>query len=124
MKSGSTALKDIQPPFNFYWRSREPNFGRDGDTARGLQYTIRAKHGSVTEGLTQVRKNINHKWRLKFRVAMLGPEQADAESARDNQKLTGEWADTPISACVLPMGNVNELSLQNALDEVSISDDL
>ena len=55
---------------------------------------------------------------------MLGPEQADAESARDNQKLTGEWADTPISACVLPMGNVNELSLQNALDEVSISDDL
>ena len=67
---------------------------------------------------------MNHKWGVKFCVAMLGSEQANAESARDNQKLTGVWTDTPISACVLPMGNVNELLLQNALDEVSISDDL
>ena len=129
IRSGSTTLKAIQPPFNFYWRPREPNFEGldavicDRDTAWGLQYTIRAKHGSVTEGLTQVRKDMNHKQGVKFRVAMLGLEPADAESARDNQKLTGERADTPISACVLPMGNVNELLLQNALDEVSISDD-
>ena len=25
-KSGSTALKNIQPPFSFYWRPRESNF--------------------------------------------------------------------------------------------------
>jgi hypothetical protein len=62
-----TFLKTIQPPFSFYWRPREPNFEgldaviRDHDTAWGVQYTIRAKHGSVTEGLTQVRKDMNHK---------------------------------------------------------------
>jgi hypothetical protein len=53
---------------------------------------------------------MNHKRGVKFRVAMLGSEQADAESARDNQKLTGTWAKTPISACVLPLGTVNEAS--------------
>jgi hypothetical protein len=66
---------------------------------------------------------MRHKRGVKFRVAMLGPEPADAESARDHQRLTGIWADTPISACVLPMGKVDELMLKNALDEVSISDD-
>jgi hypothetical protein len=122
-------LKAIQPPFSFYWQPWEPNFEgldaviHDHDTAWGLQYTIHAKHGSVTEGLTQVHKDMNHKRRIKFRVAMLGSEPTDAESAQDNQKLTGEWADTPISACVLPMGNMDELLLRDALDEVSISDD-
>jgi hypothetical protein len=57
-------------------------------------------------------------------VAMLGLEQGDAESTWDNQKLTGTWTNTPISACVLPTGNVDECLLQNALDEVSISGDL
>jgi len=130
MKLGSTALKNIQPPFSFYWRPREPNFEgldaiiRHDNKVWGLQYTIRAKDGSVTEGLTQVRTDMNHKRGVKFRVAMLGSEQADAESARDNQKLTGTWRNTPICACVLPMVNVDERLLQNALDEVSISDDL
>jgi hypothetical protein len=128
IKSGSTALKAIQPPFSFYWQSRQPNFEgldaviRDHNMAWGLQYTICAKHGSVTEGLTQIHKDMNHKRRVKFRMAMLGSEPTDADSARDNQKLTGEWADTPISACVLPMG-MDELLLRDALDEVSISDD-
>jgi hypothetical protein len=41
IRSGSTALKTIQPPFSFYWRPREPNFEgldaviRDHDTAWG-----------------------------------------------------------------------------------------
>jgi hypothetical protein len=128
--SGSTALKNIRPPFSFYWRLRETNFEgldaiiRHNNTVWGLQYTIRAKHGSVLEGLNQVRKEMNHKRGVKYRVAMLGSERADAESARDNQKLTGAWAKTPISACVLPLGTVNEALLRNVLDEVSISDDL
>ena len=128
--SGPTALKNIQPPFNFYWRPRETNFEgldaiiRDNNTVWGLQYTIRAKHGSVLEGLINVRENMNHKRGVKYRVAMLGAEQADAESARDNQKLTGAWAKTPISACVLPLGTMNQALLQNVLDEVSIGDDL
>jgi len=130
MKSGSTALKNIQPPFSFYWRPRESNFEcldaiiRHENVVWGLQYTIRAKHGSVTEGLNQVRAEMNHKRDVEFRVAMLGSEQANAESARDSQKLTGRWTNTPIFACVLPMGNLDERLLQNALDEVSISDDL
>ena len=128
--SGSTALKNIQPPFSFYWRPRESSFEgldaiiRDNNTVWGLQYTISAKHGSVSEGLIQVRKEMNHKRGVKYHVAMLGSEQANAESARDNQTLTGEWATTSISACVLPLGTVNEALLQNVLAEVSISDDL
>jgi hypothetical protein len=128
--SGSTALKNIRPPFSFYWRPRETNFEgldaiiRDNNTVWGLQYTIRAKHGSALEGLIQIHKEMNHKRGVKYRLVMLGSEKTDAESARDNQKLTSAWAKTPISACVLPLGTVNEALLRRVLDEVSISDDL
>ena len=128
--SGSTALKNIRPPFIFAWWLREKNFEgldtiiRDRNTVWGLQYTISAKRGFPLEGLIQIRKKINHNRGVKYRLAILGSEQTDAESARDNQKLTGSWAKTPISACVLPLGTVNEALLRRVLDEVSISDDL
>jgi hypothetical protein len=67
---------------------------------------------------------MNHKRGLEFRVAMVGSEQANAEYARDSQELTDSWTNTPIFACVLPMGNLDERQFQHALDEVSMSDDL
>ena len=51
---------------------------------------------------------MNHKQGVEFRVAMLGSEQA----VWDSQKLTDTWTSTPIFACVLPMGNLDEHLLQ------------
>jgi hypothetical protein len=54
------------------------------------------KNGSVTEGLNQVHAEMNHKQGVVFHMAMLGSEQADAEYARDSQKLTGIWMNIEI----------------------------
>jgi hypothetical protein len=65
--SGPHALRNIQPPFNFYWRPQEPNFlGLDAlirvnNTVWGLQYTMAKTHREATDGLTKAHELMNHK---------------------------------------------------------------
>ena len=127
--SGTTALGRIQQPFNFYWRPREPNFEgvdaviRFGDEVWALQFTVSSYHRAATNGLTEVHKTMNHKRNFDYRLVMVGSTQSEAESARDSQKLTGQWAKTPVYACILPLCifDTQKLQqLQDLFDDVSV----
>ena len=129
MIAGSTALKRIQPPHNFYWRPVEPNFkGVDAiirfeDDVWVLQYTISGVHKPATDGLLEIRDGMNHKTGVKWHLVMVGSELRSAEEARDNQKLGEEWKWTTIvCASELPLGQFNEKHakiLDSILNEVS-----
>ncbi|KAF8959416.1 hypothetical protein BDZ97DRAFT_1761441 [Flammula alnicola] len=107
-------LKTIQPPHNFYWRPREPNFEgvdaviRVGNIVWALQFTISALHRSAAAGLAQVLADMNHKRGVEWRLVMVGSERCNAESARDRQKLEGNWKKTPIYVCELPLGKFTD----------------
>ena len=91
MLSGSTALRNIQRPFNFYWRPREPNFeGLDslicvGNTVRVQQFTTSSSHRSATKGLDEVYKIMNH-IRGHWDLDIVGPELSVAEFSQ------ADWA--------------------------------
>jgi len=93
--AGSDALRKIQPPFDFYWRPREPNFEgidgliRVGNTVQVLQYTTSPSHRSATKGLEEIRKIMNHIRGVDWHFDIVGPELSVAKSARDSHKLTG-----------------------------------
>ncbi|KAF8521600.1 hypothetical protein BU17DRAFT_64826 [Hysterangium stoloniferum] len=138
--SGTTALQTIQPPFNFYWRPREPNFSgvdaliRSGNVVWALQFAISASHSSATEGLNEVSKIMNHKSDVAWRLVIVGPKRREAESARDRQVLTGRWEGVYVYACELPLGefeenekqklesNLNEASETYPIDQTADSD--
>jgi len=110
MITGSAKLKHIQAPFSFYWRPGGPTFKgvdapiRSGNAVWTLQFTIGDSHRSATEGLDEVYKNMNHKTSVSWRLVIVGPDQNTAESARDQQNLTGRWKKTTVYACELPLG--------------------
>ena len=125
MLSGSAALRNIQPPFNFYWRPREPNFeGADGlirvgNTVRVGQYTTSSSHRSATKGLDEIRKIMNHVRGVDWHLDIVGPDLFVAESARDSHKLTGRWVKTPIHASQLQIGILDKQMLDQILNEVN-----
>ena len=129
MIAGSTALKRIQPPHNFYWRPVEPNFKgvnaiiRFEDDVWVLQYTISGVHKPATDGLLEIRDGMNDKTGVKWHLVMVGSELRSAEEARDNQKLGEEWKWTTIvCASELPLGQFDEKHakiLDSILNEVS-----
>ena len=130
--SGSTALKQVQPPFNFYWWSWEPTFEgvdgllRSGNIPWGLQYAVGNNQCSATKGLDELRKLMNHKRNVLWRLVIVSPDRKAAEYLRDGQNLTGEWADTPVYAWELPFGTFSEdemQQLQANWDEVSTYSD-
>jgi hypothetical protein len=112
---GSTALKRIQPPHNFYWRPVKPNFKgvdaiiRVDDDVWALQYTLSKEHKPATDGLLEIRDGMNHKRDVKWHLVMVGSELMNATEARDNQKLGEEWKwKTNIYASELPLGQFDE----------------
>jgi hypothetical protein len=130
MISGPSVLSSIQPPFNFYWRPLEPNFPGIDALIRvdyivwALQFTISASHSrrTTTKGLDEVRKKMNHKGGVEWRLVMVCPTLQDAKSLRDRQALTGGWKNTPVYACELPLGrfDANQMEqLQGHFEEVS-----
>ena len=130
--SGSTALKEVQSPFNFYWRPREPTFEgvdallRSGNIAWALQYAVGMSHCSATKGLDELRKLMNHKRYVLWRLIIVGPDLKAAEYLRDGQNLTGRWTDTPVYACELPFGTFSDVEMQQLQanwDEVSTCSD-
>ncbi len=114
MISGNDSLRHVHPPFRFYWQPREPNFKgvdaviRHGSHVWALQYTVSRAHRDATDGLTEVRKIMNHKWHL----VMVGSTPLEAESARNAQKPTGDWANVPVYACIMEFGIFDEQKLQ------------
>jgi hypothetical protein len=116
MTSGVRALSRVQPPFNFYWRPVEPNFpGIDAlirvhNIVWVLQFTISASHKSATKGLERVRKYMNHKSKVEWRLVMVSPTLHTAESARDSHVLKASWAHMPVYACELPLGQFDDNS--------------
>ena len=61
--AGSTALKRIKSPHNFYWRPVKPTdfkgvdaIIRVGNDVWTLQYTIRGEHKAATQCLIKIRK--------------------------------------------------------------------
>ena len=116
--TGSTKLKNIQGPFNFYWQPREPHFPgvdaiiRSGDIVWALQFTISSSHKPATEGLNWLYKVMNHKTDVDWRLVIVGPDLDVAKSARDQQNLTVRWGKINIYACELPLGCFDEDKLQ------------
>ncbi|CAA7264998.1 unnamed protein product [Cyclocybe aegerita] len=128
MIAGSTALKNIQPPHNFYWRPRETNYPgvdaviRVDNDVYALQFTISSTHRSAADGLKKVHKDMNHISNVTWHLVMVGSEQRNAESVRDRQKLTDGWEVTQVYACELPLGKLTQRvqeKLQNVFDESS-----
>ena len=123
--AGSDALRKIQPPFNFYWRPREPNFeGTDGlirvgNTVRVQQYTTSSSHRSATKGLQEIRRIMNHIRDVDWHFDVVSPNLSTAESARDSHKLTGRWATTPIYASQLQIGTLDTQLLERIWNEVN-----
>jgi len=96
MIAGSTALKHIQPPFNFYWRPTSNFEGVDAiirldDDVWALQYSIGLEHRAATGGLIVIRQGMNHKRNVKWHLVMIGSDMTDAMGLRDHQKLGGGW---------------------------------
>jgi hypothetical protein len=120
--SGTTALGRIRQPFDFYWRPRAPNFEgvdaviRFGDEVWALQFTVSSYRRAATNGLAEVHKTMNHQRNVNYRLVMVGSTQSEAESARDSQNLTGQWAKTPVYACVLPLCIFDTQKLQQLQD--------
>ena len=125
MLTDTDVLRKIQPPFDFYWRPREPNFkGIDGlirvrNNVRALQYTNASSHRSATNGLEEIYKVMNHTSKIKWHFDVVGPELSYAESARNPPKLTGRWAATPISSPELQLGISDKQILERVLNEVN-----
>ena len=123
--AGSDSLRKIQPPFNFYWRPREPNFeGTDGlirvgNTVRVQRYTTSSSHRSATKALEEIRRIMNHIRDVDWHVDIVGPDLSVAKSARDSLKLAGRWAETPIYASQLQIGILDTQMLERVLDEVN-----
>ncbi|KAF8351822.1 hypothetical protein F5887DRAFT_932526 [Amanita rubescens] len=114
---GSTALKHIQPPHNFYWRPVKPNFKgvnaiiRSGDDVWVLQYTMIGEHKALTDGLVEIRDGMNHKRNVKWHLVIIGSYLMNALDARDEQKLGDDWKWTTVQvyASELSLGQFNEL---------------
>lgn len=126
MISDSTKLKNIQEPFDFYWRPGEQqNFPgvnaiiRSGNIVWALQFTISTSHKPATEGLDRLYKDMNHKTDVDWRLVIVGPDLDAAKSVRDHQNLAGRWKETSVYACELPFGNFDEEKLRVNLEEVS-----
>ena len=123
---GFTALKNIQPPHNFYWRPVKPNFKginaliRSGNNVWALQYMI---NKFATDGLIEIRDRMNHKEIVKWHLVVVGPNLSNAKAARNEQRLGSGWK-WPTVVCVseLPMGQFNEEHaqyLKTILNDVS-----
>ena len=114
MISGNDAIKHIQSPFNFYWWPRETNFEgvdaviRKGDNVWALQYTVSRAHRAATDGLTKVFGILNWKKGVKWHLVIVESASWEAESAQKSQRLTGNWAGTPVYACVMHFGVFDE----------------
>jgi len=124
--AGTDALRKIKPPFDFYWRPREPNnfegidyLIRTGNTVRVGQYITSSSPRSATKGFDEIYKIMNHKKNVEWHFDIVGPELSVAESARDAHKLTGRWMDTPIYSCRLEFGISDKALLERVLNEVS-----
>jgi hypothetical protein len=123
--AGSSALHKIQPPFDFYWRPREPNFEgidgliRVGNTVRVQQYTTSSSHRSATKGLEEIREIMNHIRDVDWALDIVGPDLSVAKSARDSHKLTGRWAKILIYASELQIGILDKQMLGRILNEVN-----
>lgn len=125
MLSGSTALRTIQRPFDFYWRPREPDFEgidsliRVGNTVRVQQYTTSSSHRSATQGLDKIFKIMNYVRGVDWHLDIVGPDLSVAESTRDSHKLTGRWVKMPIHASRLQFGILDRQMLEQVLNEVN-----
>jgi hypothetical protein len=125
----SGSLTDIQPPYDFYWRPREPNFPdvdaliRKDNIVWALQFTIGLSYSFTTEGLTRVFSQMNHcKTSVEWKLVIVGLNRRDPAIARDQHRLDGGWQNVPVYACELPLGEFNEVDtqeFQKTLDEVS-----
>lgn len=124
----SGSLTNIQTPYDFYWRPREPNFPdvdaliRKDNIVWALQFTIGPSSSSTTEGLTRVFSQMNHKTGVEWKLVIVGLNRHDLAIARDQHRLDGEWQNVPVYTCELPLGEFNEVDmqeLQKTLDEVS-----
>ena len=63
---------------------------------------------------------MNHKEGVQWHLVILGATRSDAEHVRDHCAiLTGKWADTPVCAGEVAIGNVTEPQLQDVIDKVS-----
>ncbi|KAK2459274.1 hypothetical protein APHAL10511_008695, partial [Amanita phalloides] len=116
MIAGSTALKNIRPPHDFYWRPVTPNFKgvdaiiRSGDDVWVLQYTISREHKPVTDDLKDIHDGMNCKKDVKWHLVMIGSTLENAKEAWNNQKLGDGWTrETIVYASELPLGQFNEL---------------
>ncbi|KAJ3514543.1 hypothetical protein NLJ89_g2319 [Agrocybe chaxingu] len=122
--AGSTALKTIQPPFNFYWRPRDFNFkGINavigiGNNVWVLQFTMSPPQSCAISGLDALFETMNGNADVQWRLAIVGPDLSQAEYARNCQNLTGQWRKTPVYACELPLGELTEKD-QQRLQEIS-----
>jgi len=109
MKSGPDALRNIQPPFDFYWRPQDPNFPgvdaliRQNNEIWVLQYTISKRHCPATGGLDRVYDLMGHKQMVTWYLVLLGSQLSDAEEARRKQQLTGRWKTTNVYASELAL---------------------
>ena len=127
---GSNALKDIQLPFNFYWRSQGPGFSgvdaliRSGDVVWALQFTstrASCSSGTATEGLDDVFEIMKNEGVVTWHLVIVALDLSSAGVCRDQQKLTGRWKRMRIYACELPLRRFDEDQqehLQAMLDEV------
>jgi len=62
------------------------------------------------------------KYKVRWHLVMIGATQSEAESARDSQKLTYPWNETPVYACAVRLGvfdNQMLQQLQHVFDDVS-----
>jgi len=129
MISGNSALRGIKRAFRpFYWQPRETNYEgvdavlRLGSDVWALQYTVSRSHRAATEGLNEIRKNMNLIHNVRGHLVMIGATRSEAESARDSQKLTYPWNETPGYACAVRLcvfDNQMLQQLQDVFDDVS-----
>lgn len=129
---GSSALKDIQLPSNFYWRPEGPEesdfSGVDalicsGDVVWAVQFTTTSscRSRTATEGLDKVFKIMKNKGVVTWHLVIMAVERRLAEACRDCQKLTGRWKGMRIYACELPLRIFfidDQQRLQDTFDEV------
>jgi hypothetical protein len=128
MISGNDSLRHILSPYQFYWRPREPNFKgvdaiiRHGSNVWALQYTVSRAPRAATDGLSEVHKIMNFISGVKWHLVMVGSTRLEAESARNSQKLTGDWVTIPVYACIMEFGIFDDQKLQQLgelFDDVS-----
>jgi hypothetical protein len=126
--AGNTALRNIKEPYDFYWQPRESNFPgidaviRKGNVVWALQLTISDSHSPATEGLTEIYGMMKQTTNIEWYVVIVGPNRNKAESARDRQKLGGQWMNKSIYACELPLGKFTGSALQRLQNILHDSD--